>query len=291
MESITDNPPLVTLVGPTASGKTALGLALAEHFAGSIIAGDSRTVFVGMDIGTAKPILSDRRRIPHYMIDLVCLDQSFTVADYKREAEAAIREAAGKGALPILVGGTGLYIDSVLHDFSFRAPDLLLRKALTGLSVRELQALIRERGLAMPVNSKNPRHLIAVLETGKVLNENKPIRSNSLTLGLDIPREELFRNIRLRTESMLEMGLEQEVYGLVDTYGWNNSILRSTIGYQEFYDYDEGRLSLKEVVQSIEAHTRALAKRQLTWFKRSDEIIWISKVEQAVDLVTTFLNK
>ncbi|HSX36548.1 MAG TPA: tRNA dimethylallyltransferase [Patescibacteria group bacterium] len=266
-------------------------MALAKRFTGSIIAGDSRTVFEGMDIGTAKPSKSEQQAVPHYLLDIVRPDQPFTAADYKRYALDAIKDIAHQGRVPIIVGGSGLYIDAVLHDFTFRSPNLAERERLAGLSVEELQRLIGKRRIEMPENSKNPRHLVGALEAGGILKERKPLRPNTLIIGLHVPTEELHNRIHERVVKMIELGLEQEVRELVAAYGWGAPALRATIGYQEFQHYFDGQTTIDEVIQRIEANTRWLAKRQRTWFKRESSIKWINKPDDSVDLVTTFLNK
>ncbi len=291
MGSLTNNTPLIVVLGPTASGKSRLGIALAKRFGGSIIAGDSRTVYKGMDIGTAKPSESEQQAVPHYLIDIVRPDEQFTAAEYKRSALEAIQDIAHTGRVPIMVGGSGLYIDAVLHDFTFRSPNLAERERLGGLSIEELQRLVGKRRIEMPENSKNPRHLISALETGGILQERKPLRSNTLIIGLQMATEELNSKIHQRVLKMIESGLEQEVRELSTIYGWDAPALRTTIGYQEFQGYFEGTATLDEVIQRIELNTRWLAKRQRTWFKREAAIKRISKPDDAVDLVTTFLNK
>jgi len=291
MESLADHPPLIVIVGQTASGKSRVGLELARHFAGSIIACDSRTVYKGLDIGTAKPSQAEQREIPHYLIDIVAPNESFTAADYKRRALDAIRDVVTRGRLPILVGGTGLYADAVLHDFTFRKPNTAERQRLAGLSVEELQRLIGKRRIEMPENSRNPRHLIGVLEAGGILKERKPLRPNTLIIGMSMPMDELGHRVHERTIAMIRQGLEEEVRNLASQYGWDAPALQATIGYREFHDYCEGTATLDEVIQRIEANTRSLAKRQRTWFRREPAIKWISKPEESVDLVTTFLNK
>lgn len=291
MEPVSNKPPLVVIVGPTASGKSSLGMELARRFGGNIIAGDSRTLYKGMDIGTAKPSELDRLEVPHYLLDIVSPADSFTAADFKKRALAAIDDISSDGRLPILVGGTGLYVDAVLHDFTFRTPNPTERQRLSGLSVAELQQLIIERSLPLPENDKNPRHLIGILEAGGMLKEGKPLRANTLIIGIDMPADELTVRIHDRVEAMIEQGLEAEVKKLSNLYGPDAPALRSTIGYREFSEYFAGDASLDEVIQLIEANTRSLAKRQRTWFRREPAIHWISKTEESVDLVTTFLNK
>ncbi len=292
MGSHTDKPPLAVLLGQTASGKSALAAQLADHFDIEIIAADARTVYKGMDIGTAKPDAKERLSVPHHMLDIASPDEVFTVADFKRLAEEKIQAINDRGKLPLLVGGSGLYIYAVLYDFAFRGPvDLAERARLEALSVDELQQLINERGLQMPANSKNPRHLISVLQTGHIVTGQQTLRPNTLVMGMEVPSDQLETSIHSRVRTMIHQGLEAEVRGLVEQYGWQAETLNQTIGYEEFRPYFEGTCSIEEVVQQIQLHTRRLAKRQKTWFKRNPDIHWISETAQAVDLLSTFLNK
>lgn len=291
MESIANNPPLVVIVGPTASGKTAMAMDLARHFDIEIVSADARNVYKGMDIGTAKPTEEQRRQVPHHLIDIASPGQIFTVADYKRLAQAAIEEVSGRGKLPLMVGGSGLYIYSVIYDFAFRSPpDYAERQRLEKFSTDELQDLIKERGIPMPVNFKNRRHLIGALETGTVLKGQNRLRPNTLVLSLDITNEDLVHNIHVRTQAMIDAGLENEVRQLVDKYGWDAEPLGQTIGYEEFRNYLDGKESITDVMRAIELHSKRLAKRQKTWFARNKDIVWISKTDSIVYLVTTLMN-
>jgi tRNA dimethylallyltransferase len=281
----------VVIVGPTASGKTALALDLAERFGGEVIAADSRTVYKGMDIGTAKPAAAERRRVAHHMLDVVTPDASFTVADFQDLANAAIRDIAGRGKLPILVGGSGLYIDAVIYNFSFRgAPDGQVRRQTAALSVEELQDLLREQAIALPANERNPRHLVRTLESRGAQPSRGRLRPHTLIIGLDPPRESLAANITRRVDAMVAAGFIDEVRSLARIYGWEVPALQAP-GYKAFRAYLAGTLSLDEAKELFIRYDLQYAKRQKTWFKRNPDICWISKSADAVDIVTTFLNK
>jgi tRNA dimethylallyltransferase len=268
-----------------------LALALAERWNGEIIAGDSRTIYKGMDIGTAKPTSAEQQRIRHHLIDVTTPDVPFTASDFKRQADKTIADVASRGRLPILAGGTGLYIDAVLFDFSFRGVfDAERRKELERLPVTALQAILTERGIPLPANEQNPRHLIRAVEAEGQVGVRHELRPNTLVIGLAIDREELRERVTARVDAMLAAGLEQEVLGLAEKYGWSISPMQ-TIGYQEFEPYAAGSATLETVREAVITHTMQYSKRQKTWFNRNKGIHWISKTEEAVGLVTTFLNK
>lgn len=291
MESQSNNTPLIVVVGETASGKSSLSLLLAQRFSGEIIAADSRTVYKGMDVGTAKPTLAERSQVPHHLLDIANPDQPVTAAQYKALAQAAIAEVGGRGRLPFLVGGTGLYVDAVLFDFAFRRPpDPDQRRELQLLSIEELQARLLEAGIPLPTNERNQRHLVRQLETNGEVALSQELRPNTLVLGLQADREVLRDRIEERTEAMFAAGLEQEVRRLSREYGWQIPAMQ-TIGYQEFEPYFAGKRTLAEVKQEIVRNTVRYAKRQRSWFKRNKSIKYICNSDEAVDSITTFLNK
>jgi tRNA dimethylallyltransferase len=291
MEPQPDQSPLIAIVGPTASGKSSVALELAQACNGEIIAADSRTVYRGMDIGTAKPSRQDRELVRHHLIDILDPDQRFTAADFKQRALAAIEDISSRGKLPILVGGTGLYIDAVVFDFSFAAPpNLEERQRLQALSIVELQTELRARGIPLPANDRNPRHLVRQLEMGGATAQDRELRGHTLILGTQLDKVDLDVRIRHRVQAMLTAGLETEVRRLVDAYGWQCAVLQ-TIGYQEWRPYFDGDATVQEVGEAIVRNTIQYAKRQRTWFKRNKSVHWLNKEEKFVDLVTTFLNK
>ena len=291
MESQPNNAPLIALVGETASGKTALAIELAKRFNGEIICADSRTVYRGMNIGTAKPTIAEQDGIRHHLLDVVNPDDAFSVADFQRLTQRAIKDIASRGHVPFLVGGTGLYIDAILYDFTFRqAPDPQERRRLQAMTVQELQTEIIERGLTMPENSQNPRHLTSVIETGGLQPSHKILRDNTLILGLSIDREVLKTKLIKRVDAMCEAGFVEEVRSLFATYHSDTPALQAP-GYKAFKAYVDGTSSLEEAKEMFVRNDYQLAKRQRTWFKRNKSIHWVTKQAEAVDLVTTFLNK
>lgn len=292
MASGSEYTPLVVIVGQTASGKSALAMHLARRFNGEIIAADSRTVYRGMDIGTAKPTPKDRAAVPHHLIDIVDPDESFNVADFQRLANAAIKDVARRGKLPILVGGTGLYVDAVIYNFGLRKPaDPELRKELGGLSVEELQARLLEQGLPLPANVRNPRHLIRVIETGGQVAVRGPLRPRTLIIGLQIDPETLRAKIAHRVDAMVDAGLVEEVRRLGEQYGWDLPALQAP-AYKAFRLYIEGKISLEEAKRQFVKYDWQYARRQKTWFKRNKDIVWVdNRVEKIEDLITSFLSK
>jgi len=194
---------------------------LAQAFEGEIIAADSRTVYTGMDIGTAKPSVADQALVPHHLIDIVSPAESFNLADFQRLAKEAITDITARGRLPILVGGTGLYVDSLLYNFGLRpAADPVRREALQKMSVDELRHEVMRLGALMPANDRNPRHLIRAIESvHSPIPQQDPLRPNTLVIGLSIEKEELEHRLAQRIDTMLDAGLVDEVQRLTDEYG------------------------------------------------------------------------
>ena len=281
--------PLIAIVGETASGKSALAMEIAEHYHGEIIAADSRTIYKGMDIGTGKPTAADQRLVPHHGLDLVWPGESYTAANFQRYAREVIHDIGGRGKLPILVGGSGLYLDSVIYNYAFdKQADSVLRDELSAKSISELQAILTEGLIPMPTNPLNKRHLIRQIETGGV-SQIRELRPNTLILGIEIEKDVLEQNVIRRVDAMFTAGLTREAEVLATAYSWNSEPMKG-IGYREFHSYFEGQESLDGIREMIIKDTLQLAKRQRTWFRRNKSIHWIQK-ENYVDLVTTFLNK
>jgi tRNA dimethylallyltransferase len=291
MDSQPNVSPLVVILGETASGKSALGLGLAQQYNGEIIAADSRTVYKAMDIGTAKPSLTDQQLVPHHLLDVVTPADSFTAAEFKERAQAAIKDIAARGRVPFLVGGTGLYIDALIYDFSFRVVgDSEVRQQLDKLSVDELRARLDEKHISFPDEDRNPRHLVRALETEGAVSSRKSLRPRTLLIGIHMDRSKLEDRIRGRIDAMVQAGLIDELKRLGQQYGWGIPALQ-TPGYRAFHNFILGRCSLDDAKEAFVHNDMHLAKRQRTWFRRNESIHWVSSREEAVDLVTTFLNK
>lgn len=286
--------PLIAVVGETASGKTALAIELARRFNGAIICADSRTIYKGMDVGTAKPTLEERAGILHYGLDIVEPGEQFTAFDFQQLAYRAIEDIAGRGMLPIMVGGSGLYVDAVLYDFMFRprpkrAED---RAALSELTVETLQQRVRRAGYDLPQNATNRRHLSRLLEAGPSPKQPRKLRLNTLVVGLKLSTDELRLRIEQRVNAMFAAGLIDEVRRLVARY--NEAEALRAPGYKAAAAYLSGMVSLDEAKQQFVREDLRLARRQRTWFKRNANIHWLDnrdRVGEAVALVTTFLSR
>lgn len=285
-----DIAPLVVVVGETASGKTDLAIKLAQRFDGEIICADSRTVYEGMDIATAKPSREERQVVRHHILDLVKPDQTFTVTDFKRKAIEAINSINSRSKLPILAGGSGLYVDSIIYDYKFsKKADFNVRERLQKMSLVELQKEIIDSGIGLPNNFKNKRHLIRAIETKGESTKDTQLRPRTLVMGLRISRDELHARIRARIDNMVKLGLLEEVKSLGRRYGWDIEAMQ-TPGYKAFSEYIKGHISLEQAKEQFIRNDLKLAKKQRTWFKRNNSIQWLSHPSESVGLVTTFLN-
>lgn len=286
------NQPLIVIVGETSSGKSALAMYLAQQFTGEIIAADAWTVYKGFDIGTAKPSVEDQALVSHHLVDVANPSEGFSAAEFKFQAQSAINDIHARKKLPIVVGGSGLYVDSLLYDYSF-APkhNQKEREILNGMTLEQLldQAAKMQLDTSL-IDVRNKRRVIRLIENKGQMPGRQALRDNTLIIGVSIPAEVLAVRARERVAAMLARGLEREVRDLALKYGWNAEPMKG-VGYREFQRYIAGEMALDELKQEIYMNTMKLAKKQRTWFKRNKSIQWISKKDDAVDLVTTFLNK
>ncbi|HEY5442069.1 MAG TPA: tRNA (adenosine(37)-N6)-dimethylallyltransferase MiaA, partial [Candidatus Saccharimonadales bacterium] len=267
---------------------------LAQRLDGEIICADSWTVRREADIGTAKPTAEERALVPHHLLDAVGPDEDFTAAVFKRLANQAIDDIAARGKLPILVGGTGLYVDGVLYDFSFLpAGDRGERVTLNNLTVPELLRKIRNLKLeTRGVDMRNKRRLIRLIETNGSMPTRGELRPRTLILGLKTDPAVLKQRIVNRTDAMIEAGLEAEVRALAERYGWDCEALKG-VSYAQWRGYFEGHETREQARQKIIKATLDLAKRQRTWFKRNKSIRWLPAPVNLSDIVasiTTFLK-
>lgn len=299
-------PRIIAVVGPTASGKTALAIMLAKKYIGEIVSADSRQIYCEMDIGTAKPPHDNQKSkryisegIPHYLIGIKNLNEDYSVVDYKRDAIRAINSILKRGKLPILVGGTGLYIKAVIDNLTI--PEVKADPRLR----KKLEAQIQKKGLASVfqklvsldpeaayiVDPKNPRRVIRALEVAlktkfpfSASRKSGPSLFDAVQIGIYPGKEILGKRIKKRTKEMFKNGLVQEVKSLVKKYLPSLSYGETSgprckafdaIGYREVIDYLGGKISLKEAEERINKNTIRYAKRQMTWFKKDKRIKWI----------------
>lgn len=271
---------LVVIVGPTASGKTQAAIDLAIKYGGEIICADSRTVYRGMDIGTAKPSLSERRGISHWGLDLVNPDEKFSAAAFQDYAETKIREIRQRSRLPIVVGGTGLYTDGLVFNFAYPRPaSSKEREDFERMDVKHLYNYCIQNNIELPLNDKNKRHLVRTIfhkdNTDKKLNY---VDKNTIYIGIVTEPAELRERIHLRTEQIFNSGIEQEASKLASIYGWGSEAMTGNV-YPLMKDYIQGVISKDEAKQAFEHKDWQLAKRQMTWFRRNEHMLWAKRHE------------
>lgn len=284
---------LITILGPTASGKTDLAIGLAERFNGEIVCADSRTIYRGMDIGTAKPTIQEQACVPHHLLDVVDPGERLSAGAFKTLAEAAINGIGSRGRVPFLVGGSGLYIDAVLFDYQFPEeadPERRARfEAMTDQELRELLAAEDPEAYER-VDLANRRRLIRAIETaGQERARLNTVRPRTLVLGMVLNKEIVQRRVELRIEKMLEKGLFEEVQKISAQYGDDSEAL-NVIGYKEFKEVLSGAKSMDQARADLVRSHMMLIKKQQTWFKRNAEIVWLEDVREAEKLVRDFLQ-
>lgn len=306
-------PKIITILGPTSSGKTRLGLLLAKKYNGEVVSADSRQLYKKMTIGTAKPsgewkVLQEKEvfvvdGIPHHMMDIVDPGHEMSLAEYKAMALERINDIVSRGKLPIVVGGTGLYIWSIVDNLEPPQvpPNKTLRRSLEKRSHEDLLLWLKKLDPESyaAVDIKNPRRVIRALEVAILSGESfasqrkqeQPLY-NALQIGLQRPLPDLYQRIDAAIEQQIIDGLEQETFSLMkQKYGWNLPSM-SSIGYKQMVDFLEGRSTKEQAVELIKLATHKYAKRQMTWFRRDKRIIWLDgdDVQQADSLVKDFLN-
>ena len=284
--------PLIIIAGPTACGKTNLSLSLAKKLDTQIISADSMQIYKYMDIGTAKIDLETRKNIKHYMIDEIEPDKNFSVADYQTQVKKYLSLIYSKNKIPILCGGTGFYINAILHDnnFSNAHTDFAFRNELYNLTSNQLQKKLFEidEQSAKSIHPNNKKRIIRAIEffyqTGQKFSEHNnlqkqnEIKYKTLFVILNLPRDILYEKIEKRVDKMIELGLVDEVKKLL-SMGYNKNLnSMQAIGYKEIILYLEKQISLDEAIALIKKNTRHYAKRQLTWFRHQTNGIWIDKI-------------
>jgi tRNA dimethylallyltransferase len=298
-------PKLIVIIGPTASGKSALAIEIAKKFNGEIVSADSRQIYRGMDIGTAKPTKKEMAAVKHHLIDIKNLNESYSAGQYKKDALNAINKIIASGKLPILVGGTGLYISAIVNNW--KIPKIKENKKLR----KKLEKEIAKKGLNFVfqklakldpeatyiVDPKNPRRVIRALEialvSGRKFSEQrkagKPLY-DVLEIGINPLPRILKEKIAKRIKKMIKGGLAKEVERLVKKYGSNCRAL-DAIGYREIIDYLRKNISREEVAEQMNRNTQRYAKRQLTWFRKyNPKAHWLKSKNEAFRLVKKFLN-
>lgn len=302
-------PKVVVIVGPTASGKTVLSIELAKKIDGEIISSDSMQIYKDMDIGTAKVTKEEAQGIKHYLVDFVSPDCRYTVSDFKKDCEKAIKEILSKGKVPIVVGGTGLYVNSLIYGIEYQDMKFdeeyrneLMKRAE---NPEELVKLWDEANKidpeSMKIISKNDKkRIIRVLEiykaTGKtkteqeILSRQKGVEYDFHVFGITMDREKLYERINLRVDMMIQSGLEEEVRNLLSKYKEFPTSMQG-LGYKEVKEYFDGILTREEMIEKIKQESRRYAKRQLTWFRRNKEIIWLNKDDGMEKNLNTILEE
>ncbi len=293
-------PRILCIVGPTSSGKTALGLEIAQKFNGEIINTDARQLYKGFVIGTGQPTQAEQQGIPHHLFGILEPEQTYTVTEWKAAALSCVREIVARGKLPILVGGTGLYLQALIDNYEPPAvpPQLELRETFQAAS---LEALVRQLQTEDPeaatwVDLKNRRRveraLEVVLTTGKSLKEQRrqgePL-VEAIQIGLQRTPDELRLRINTSIDQMVKRGWQAEVKQLIDTGISLDVPAMSSIGYSELANVLRGELELAEAVERIRFATWQYAKRQLTWFKRDQRIRWFASNEQAIECLQSII--
>ena len=291
-----NKPKVIVICGPTASGKTALSIELAKKINGEIISCDSMQIYKYMDIGTAKPTLEEQKEVKHHLIDFVEPNQRYSVAEYKKDAEKSIEEILSKGKTPIIVGGTGLYVDSLIYGIEY--PEIELDEEYR----KQLEKEIEEKGLeslynkAKEIDSKamekispnDKKRIMRVVEiykaTGKTKTEQEiesrthEVKYDYRVFAIKMDREKLYERINKRVDMMIEKGLIEEVQNILKKYDKFPTAMQG-LGYKEAVEYLEGKKTKEEMIDKIKMQTRRYAKRQITWFKKNKQTVWIENNE------------
>jgi len=309
MKNERPKPKLIVISGPTGIGKTAVAISVAEAFGGEIIGADSMQIYRYMDIGTAKPTAEEQARVTHHMIDVIDPDENFDAARYTRMARACVRNLVQNDILPIIAGGTGLYIKALLYGLSSEAiADKVVRNRLKIEATTKGSRILHKRlascdpAAAKRIHPNDTFRIIRALEVYEITG--RPMSSiqmshqfgdhlfDALKIGLSMDRETLYAQIDRRVEDMIATGLVDEVKGLLDQgYGSEIKAMQS-IGYRHITSFLKGKLSREETIRTMKRDTRRYAKRQMTWFKRDPDIIWIAPHNQnrICKIITAFLG-
>ena len=285
-------PTVYVIGGPTASGKSKLAVELAKKINGEIISADSMQIYKDMNIGTAKITNQEMQGIKHYLIDFISPEQRYSVSSFKKDAEDAIEKILSNGKTPIIVGGTGLYIDSLIYGIEFQDEkiDTKYREELNKIAeIEGLEKLYKKAQKIDPeamakISANDKKRIIRVLEiyhkTGKTKTEQEKesrkneVKYNYKVFAITIPREKLYERINKRVDQMLEQGLIEEVEKILEKYSYFPTAMQG-LGYKEVIEYLENKITKEEMIEKIKKETRHYAKRQITWFKKNKETIWL----------------
>jgi len=293
VKHLENKPNVIVIVGPTASGKTSLGIKIAKELNGEIISADSMQIYKGLDVGTAKATKEEQNEIRHHLIDICDINNGFSVADYKKICYEKIDEIITLGKTPVIVGGTGLYVNAVVNNMNF--DDYVEKDDMADNSIRcELENTLAEKGkeyiynillkldpiAAKKIHMNNTKRIIRAIELAKTGNYKASIDSrndlwnrneskyNFITIYIDMPREVLYERINTRVNEMADSGVLEEAKMLKDMNLCDKNTAVQAIGYKEFFDYLDGKESLEEALDKLKQSTRRYAKRQITWFKK-----------------------
>ena len=284
---------VIVIVGPTASGKTGLSIELAKRIGGEIISADSMQIYKDMNIGTAKVTEEEKEGINHYLIDIISPEERYTVSNFKKDAEKAIEEILEKGKTPIVVGGTGLYINSLIYGIEYQEMeydeeyrDMLMKKAESEMGLKEIyeEALRIDPEAMKKIFPSDKKRIVRVLEiykaTGKtkteqeILSRKNGVKYDYRVFGISRDREELYERINKRVDIMIEQGLVDEVKYIYNKYKKFPTAMQG-LGYKEVIWYLENKITYEEMIELIKKETRRYAKRQLTWFRKTENIVWL----------------
>ena len=299
-----NKPTVIVICGPTASGKTSLAVKLAKEINGEIISSDSMQIYRYMDIGTAKVTEEEKEGIKHYLVSFVEPNERYSVANFKKDAEKAIEEILKKGKTPIIVGGTGLYVDSLIYGIDYQEIqyDEKYRKQLENIDLEELyKQAITIDSEAMKKISKNDRKRISrILEIYKATGKNKTeqeklskqneVKYNYKVFAINMEREKLYERINKRVDIMMKQGLIEEVKELLKKYNEFPTAMQG-LGYKEVVEYLNGKITEEEMIEKIKLETRRYAKRQITWFKKNKETIWLDGLKDKNENIQIILEK
>ena len=293
-------PKVVAVVGTNASGKSALGIELAKRYGGEVISADSRQVFKGLDLGSGKVTVEEMQGVVHHLIDVREPNEFFSMADFQKMSYAAIEDIRARGRLPMIVGGTGLYVDSVLDGYvlSDKEPDLAYRAELEKLTTPELYDMLMGLMPDAQVDRYNRNRVMRMIERihdGDSAVPTKEKRYESLRLGVSWPRDVLGQRIDERLERRLQEGMIEEVQGLMDRGATTEFLLGLGLEYRFITQYLLGEMGREEMLEKLAIAIKQFAKRQMTWFRRNPDIVWLDMagdcMSQACEAVEKFLKE